>query len=187
MALHFVRQGMVAVAVDNPATCETGSDLRTGLTSRRVPSGPGATTWGSRVFQKARIWNGLPSKPMWTVAASPCAAIPLGLTRRTRWVCLYPDLVKAMIHNDFCCNWRERTIAQNADPGGLHHVVPGMYGWYDAPDLQASLAPRPLLFTEGGRTPELNRIRAAYRLMSAEENLKVYYYDKIRDARVAPA
>jgi hypothetical protein len=57
-------------------------------------------------------------------------------------------------------------------------VVPGMFQWYDAPDLQAALAPQALLFTEGGRTPHLNRIRAAYKLNNAEGQMKVEYYKK---------
>ena len=91
---------------------------------------------------------------------------------------LYPHQVTAVIHNDFCCDWRERSIAQNAYPDGLHHIVPGMFQWYDAPDLQAALAPIPLLFTEGGRTPHLDRIRAAYKMNQAEDQVEIQYYKK---------
>ena len=45
-------------------------------------------------------------------------------------------------------------------------------------DIQAALAPRPLLFTEGGRTVHIERIRAAYEMQDARDNLEVHYYPK---------
>ena len=91
---------------------------------------------------------------------------------------LNPELVGAVIHNDFCCNWREQSIAMSGYSSTAWHIVPGMYSWFDAPDIQAALAPRHLLFTEGGRTNQLDRIRAAYELQGAPGNLKIYYYEK---------
>ena len=63
-------------------------------------------------------------------------------------------------------------------PGGPHHTVPGLLKWFDHTDLEASLAPCPLLFTEGGRTNEIDRIRQAYTLLGAEDNIEVFYYAK---------
>ena len=59
-----------------------------------------------------------------------------------------------------------------------HHLIPGMYKWFDATDIEASIAPRPLLFTEGGRAHPQDRIPAAYRLNNSEETMKVYQSTK---------
>lgn len=186
MALHFVRQGILAVAIDNPATCETKSSIRNRIDVTTCAIWSGRNYLGISVFQKAHILEWLSRQPHVDRTRIAACGHSLGSDPADALGVLYPGLVKAVIHNDFCCNWRERTIAQNAYPDGLHHVVPGMYSWYDSPDLQASLSPRPLLFTEGGRTPELNRIQAAYRLMGAEDRLAIHYYDKYASPDLRP-
>jgi Abhydrolase family len=186
MALHFVKQGIVAVAVDNPARCEAASPTRNFLDVTACAIWTGRNYLGISVFQKAHILEWLAEQPHVDRGRIATCGHSLGSDPADALGVLYPDLVAAVIHNDFCCDWRERTIALNAYPGGLHHVVPGMYQWYDSPDLQASLAPRPLLFTEGGRGPQLSRIRAAYKLMGAEDNVRIYYYKKYATADLRP-
>lgn len=178
MAYHFVKQGYVACAVDNPAKAEPASDVRNPIEVSACAIWTGRNYLGISVFQKAHILEWLVEQPFVDPARVATSGHSLGSDPADALGVLYPDKVRAVIHNDFCCNWRERAIALSAYAGGLHHNVPGMFAWYDAPDLQASLAPRPLLFTEGGRTPELNRIRAAYRLAGAEDNVTIHYYKK---------
>tara|TARA_R110001592_G_scaffold165803_4_gene400331 strand:- start:31 stop:837 length:807 start_codon:yes stop_codon:yes gene_type:complete len=178
MALHFVKQGYIACAVDNPARCEASSPVRNFLDVSACAIWTGRSYLGISVFQKAHILEWLVEQPMVDAKRVATCGHSLGSDPADALGLLYPDKVAAVIHNDFCCDWRERAIALNAYPGGLHHNVPGMFAWYDAPDLQAALAPRPLLFTEGGRTPQLNHIRAAYALTHAGENVEVQYYKK---------
>ncbi len=178
MALHFVRQGIIACAVDNPARCETASPVRNFLEVSECAIWTGRNYLGISVFQKAHILEWLGRQDFVDRKHIAACGHSLGSDPADALGVLYPDLVEAVIHNDFCCDWRERSIALSAYPGGLHHVVPGMFMWYDSPDLQASLAPRPLLFTEGGRTPHLNRIRAAYKLLGAEDQVRIHYYKK---------
>lgn len=186
MALHFVKQGYIACAVDNPARCELASPVRNFLEVSECAIWTGRNYLGISVFQKAHILEWLVEQPYVDPARVAACGHSLGSDPADALGVLYPDKVAAVIHNDFCCNWRERTIALSAYPGGLHHNVPGMFAWYDAPDLQASLAPRPLLFTEGGRTPELNRIRAAYALAGAPENVHIEYYKKYATQELRP-
>ncbi len=186
MALHFVRQGIVACAVDNPARCETASPLRNYLNVTACAFWTGRNYLGISVFQKAHILEWLGKQDFVDRKRIAVCGHSLGSDPADALGVLYPDLVGAVIHNDFCCDWRERAIAQSAHPDGLHHIVPGMFAWYDAPDLQAALAPMPLLFTEGGRTPHLDRIRAAYTLMGAEEQVKIYYYKKYATPDLRP-
>jgi len=80
----------------------------------------------------------------------------------------------------------ERAVAQNLDVPGAHQIVPGLFEWFDYTDLEASLAPRPLLFTEGGRANQIAQIRQAYALHGAAEALQVYHYEKYRDPESRP-
>jgi hypothetical protein len=69
-------------------------------------------------------------------------------------------------------------VATNLERIGTFQYVPGMLAWFDYPDLQASLAPRHFLVTEGGRTVVLDGIRRAYELLGAADRFKVVYYPK---------
>jgi hypothetical protein len=57
-------------------------------------------------------------------------------------------------------------------------IIPGLWQWFDYVDLLASLAPRPLLITEGGYTPDIDRIRQAYVSLDAADSCQVHYYDR---------
>ncbi len=56
--------------------------------------------------------------------------------------------------------------------------IPGFLAWFDYGDLMASLAPRPFLITEGGRTEDIDCVRQAYKLVGASEQMAVTYYPK---------
>lgn len=177
-ALHFVRQGMIAVAIDNPARAQADSPLRSLEEIARCMIWAGRNYLGISVFQKTHILKWLAQLGFVDAGRIATCGLSLGSDPADIVGLLNPDLVKAVIHNDFLCDWREQTIAMNAYAATSWHVVPGMYAWFDAPDIQAALAPRHLLFTEGGRTPHINRVRAAYEMQGAPENVKVYYYKK---------
>ncbi len=57
--------------------------------------------------------------------------------------------------------WRDRLVACSLNiPRGVYVYVPGMLEWFDFFDLNAALAPRPYILTEGGRTRDLlNQVR----------------------------
>jgi hypothetical protein len=182
MALHFVRQGMIAVAVDNPARAEAESALRDLSGVSLCMLWTGRNYLGISVFQKTQILQWLAQLSMVDSKRIATCGLSLGSDPADIVGLLNPDLVGAVIHNDFLCDWRERTIAQNADGSTPHHVVPGMYHWFDAPDIQAALAPRALLYTEGGRAPHISRVRAAYKMSGGQDNVKVCYYKKYEAA-----
>ena len=182
IALHYVRQGMIAVAIDNPARAEADSALRDLAEISRCMFWAGRHYLGISVFQKTQILKWLAELSMVDSKRIATCGLSLGSDPADIVGLLNPDLIGAVIHNDFLCDWREQTIAMNAYAATAWHVVPGMYSWYDAPDIQAALAPRPLLYTEGGRTPHINRVRAAYRMQGVPGNVKVYYYKKYSSA-----
>jgi hypothetical protein len=177
-ALHYARQGMVSLAIDNPAKAEARSALRNVTEVSNSAIWAGRNYLGISVFQKTHIVKWLATQDFVDSSRMATCGLSLGSDPADIVGLLNPDLVSAVIHNDFCCNWRERSIAMSGYSSTAWHIVPGMYAWFDAPDIQAALAPRHLLFTEGGRTNQLGRIRAAYELQGALGNLKVYYYKK---------
>ncbi len=178
MALHFAKRGMIGVAVANPATNDTDSNIRNRSDVSLNAIWLGRSYVGISSFQKAKILEWVSGQKIVDKKRIAVCGHSLGSTPADILGVLYPDLIKAVIHNDFCCNWIERSIAQNGLLSPPHHLVPGMYQWYDATDLEASIAPRPLLFTEGGRANQLENIRTAYQLNGVEKNMKVYQYTK---------
>ena len=182
IALHFVRQGIISVAVDNPARAETESALRDLSGVSLCMLWAGRNYLGVSVFQKTRILQWLAQLNIVDSKRIATCGLSLGSDPADIVGLLNPDLVRAVIHNDFLCDWRERTIVQNAYGSTPHHVVPGMYRWFDAPDIQAALAPRPLLYTEGGRAPHITRVRTAYKMAGAQDNVQVRYYKRYETA-----
>jgi Abhydrolase family len=177
-AMFFVKKGFVSVAVENPATGELASPLRGRGTMATCALWMGRNYLGISVFQKACILEWLSKQPFVDSNRIATSGHSLGSNPADILGILYPDLVKAVIHNDFVCNWHERAIVGNCMPPGPHHTVPGLFQWFDHTDLEAALTPCPLLFTEGGRTGEIDRIRQAYKLLGAEDKIEVYYYAK---------
>jgi hypothetical protein len=182
IALHFVRQGMIAVAVDNPARAEADSGLRDLSGVSLCMLWAGRSYLGVSVFHKTQILRWLARQAIVDATRIAACGLSLGSDPADIIGLLHPELIRAVIHNDFLCDWRERTIAENAYGSTPHHVVPSMYRWFDAPDIQAALAPRPLLYTEGGRAPHIRRVQAAYALAGAPENVTVRYYQRYESA-----
>ncbi len=185
-ALFYTQKGFVSVAVENPATNETASPLRSRSSMATCALWMGRNYLGVSVFQKACILKWLSKLPLVDPERIATSGHSLGSNPADILGVLYPGLVKAVVHNDFVCNWQERAIAGNFASSGSHHTVPGLFQWFDHTDLEASLAPRPLLFTEGGRANQISKIRQAYRLLGAENQLQVFYYAKYATPDLRP-
>ncbi len=186
MAYHYVRCGMVAVAMDNPATNELDSPLRPRGSLSVCAIWTGRCYEAISVFQKACVLRWLARQDYVDPKRIATSGHSLGAKPADILAVLYPDVVHAVVHNDFVCNWLERAVAQNLDVPGAHQIVPGLFEWFDYTDLEASLAPRPLLFTEGGRANQIAKIRRAYALHGAAEAMQVYHYEKYRDPESRP-
>jgi hypothetical protein len=186
-ALFYAQQGWIAVAFDNPATNVTESPLRDRSQMSDCALWLGRNYLGLSVFQKACILKWLSTLPTIDPKRIAVSGHSLGSNPADILGVLYPELVCAVVHNDFVCNWQERAIAGNClPPGGAHDTVPGLFQWFDHTDLEAALAPCPLLFTEGGRTPQINKIRKAYTLLGAGPRVEVFYYEKYATPELRP-
>ncbi len=178
MAMEYTQKGIVTVAVDNPGTCETADKIRPGRYELSMHG-----IWAGRpyealsVFQKHHILEWLKRQPYVDTARIATSGHSLGAKPALILGVLDPT-IKAIVWNDFLSDWRRRAIVTNLRRISIWQYVPDFLAWFDYVDLHASLAPRPLLVSEGGRTRDIERVREAYRLLGAEDQFKVVYYPK---------
>lgn len=181
MAYHYARNGFIAVSLDSPGTHETDSEL----CSRNVFSlnalWMGRPYESMSTFQKAHILHWLAKQPHVDRDRIAVSGHSLGAKPADMLGVLYPDLIKAVVHNDFLGDWQERLVAMNLHERPPYQVIPGIFQWFDYTDIEAALAPTPLLFTEGGRAKSHRKIREAYVLAGTPENVQLHHCDKYAD------
>lgn len=181
MAYYYVRRGIVAVAMDNPGFNELASPIADHSTFSLHAIWAGRSAEAISVFQKDCVLQWLVRQPFVDARRIAMSGHSLGAKPADILAVLYPDLVKAVVHNDFVCHWQERAVAISLAPMSVFQIVPGIFQWFDYTDLEASLAPRPLLFTEGGRPNQIAKIRYAYELLGAPEAMQLFHYGKYSD------
>ncbi|MGI5820378.1 MAG: alpha/beta hydrolase family protein [Armatimonadota bacterium] len=186
MALHYARAGMVAIAVENPCMGERSSEI-----GPPRPEVAMNLLWMGRSYEGLSVHEKLPIL-RWARAQSwidrtriAVSGHSLGAKPALILAVLEPEIA-AVVYNDFTCDFRERAIATNLAQISAWQYVPGFITWFDYPDLMAAVAPRPLLITEGGRTEHIERVRAAFRALAAEERFEVVYYPKYADPSERP-
>jgi hypothetical protein len=177
-ALFYVQAGFVAVATDNPGIGEQSDPIHR---ERHEISMNGL--WLGRGYESLSVFHRLPAldwlkqQPGVDARRVATSGLSLGAKPALLLAALDPD-VAACVWNDFTSLWRTRMVASNMARIAIHQYVPDLLEWLDYPDLMASLAPRPLLISEGGRTDEINLVRQAYELAGAPEALEVVYYPR---------
>jgi len=178
MAWEYARQGVVSVAVENPATNELADPIRPDSYEFSVHA-----LWAGRCYesisthQKYHILQWLKRRPYVDAARIATSGHSLGAKPALILGVLDPS-VRAVVWNDTTIDWRRRAVATNLLRIGTFQYVPGMLPWFDYSDLQASLSPRSLLITEGGRTVVLDKTRRAFELLGVRRRLRVVYYPK---------
>ena len=191
-ALQFVKAGLVAVAVDHPGNGEL-SDLakyrRTTMDDRntlaRYLIDFGRDYISLSVFQKRKILAWLRKRPYVDADRVAISGHSLGTEPLLVMAVLDPN-IQAIVWNDFLCPNIERTkVSTKPSASGIRpranwlgHCVPGMWKWFDYPDLVAAFAPRPLILTEGGPEHSLDLVRKAYATAGAPNKVSVHHYPK---------
>ena len=187
-ALHCVRQGYVAVAFDNPGTCELvevdGNVENQGSMREKLVTGyigMGTTYLGVSVFQKLRFLEWFKKQPWIDSTRIALIGHSLGSEPAMAMGVLRDDIV-AVVSNDFVCDDRIRycsmTNFERADNGGIMHYVPGEWDYFSLPDILAANAPKYLAVNEGGAEDWIDKIRSSYAIAGVPERLQVSYYPK---------
>ena len=97
--------------------------------------------------------------------------------------------IYGFVYNDFLCQTQERALVMTAPdkngirpfPNSIRHLIPDFWRKFNFPDIVASLAPRPVIMTEGGLDRDLDLVRAAYDIAGHPENLEIHHYPKFAD------
>ena len=196
MALYMVRNGMCAFVFDNIATAETGIATednadnwncysREHMVYGYLQSGicyPGMSVYNMLSFLQYIDSFDFVDRDRLAVSAHSLgteAAMSLGV------LC---GEIKAVIFNDFLCNGRVR-FASNTEfevgkmdhDIGFWHTVPGLWEYFDFPDLCAAIAPKYIAFNEGGADESFDTVKRAYSLLDAEDRLQITHYPKYRN------
>lgn len=191
-AVQFAKAGMVAVAVDHPGNGElsdlalhrgTASDDRDTIARYLIDFGRDYISLSA--FQKMHIVQWLRTQPFVDAARVAVSGHSLGTEPILVMAVLDPG-IRAIVWNDFLCPNIERAkVSTKPNDKGLRpranwlgHCIPGLWNWFDYPDLVASFAPRPLILTEGGPTHALELVRKAYAIAGAPNNVAIYYYPR---------
>ena len=189
-AWWYVKAGMIALAVENPATgINSEPDIAYGEVQLRCLSlllQLGRTYHGFITEQRLMLLDFLKQYPLVDPEQLACSGLSLGCGG-TLYTAVLSDDVKAVVYNDFVCRNVARLLLSTTEistnPVMACSFIPGANEWFDIqPDLMAALAPRPLLLAEGGSWKNcIEKVVHAYRMLGKKNNLSVKYYPKFSD------
>ena len=186
-AWFYAKAGMVAVAIENPATAENGvpgvDNSVTQMQFARLMSVAGRSSWGFMTEHVLQVVDFLKGHPQVDARRIAVSGLSLGCIP-TLYSAVLSDDISAVVYNDFVCSWAIRAMActevgREADPRRPF----GFYRWFDdQPDLMAAVAPRPMILSEGGPwRRHIEKVKRAYDMAGASDRLKVAYYEKFAD------
>lgn len=191
MALHYVKKGFVAVAVDNPSCAELSDNGHFDyLNTSRILLEMGWSYLGLTAWQDWNILNWMKTQNYVDKERIIVSGFSLGTEPLMVLGVLDPSIY-AFVYNDFMCCTLERILVMTQPdskgvrpfPNSIEHLIPGFLKQFDFPDLVAALAPRPVICTEGGLDRDFNLIKKAYRLSGKPDNFTFYHYKKFADPK----
>lgn len=197
IALPYVEQGMVAVVVDNAGAGEV-SDLEGYTIAPRYQYEAvaryllelGWSYLGYNSFIDKQILDWMKTRPEIQRERIIICGFSLGTEPMMVLGVLDPEIY-GFVYNDFLCRTLERAIVMTEPdkngvrpfPNSIRHLIPRFWCNFDFPDIVASLAPRPILFTEGGLDRDLNLVKEAYRIAGKPDHIEVHFYPKYADPK----
>ena len=203
MARQIAREGMVAVAVDNPGTGElVEQPQRLGascLGNGRVKLSNdliavGRHYVGLSAYQKTVILRWVKQLPIVRTDRIALSGHSLGTEPAMVLAVLDPSIA-AVVSNDYAASQvaQEQHLAPSNDDQhirmtlALWHSIPDFWTWLDLSELLAAIAPTPLLLTEGGHWQTLQHIQRAFEIAGVPSNLTIRHYPKYQnpDARTS--
>ncbi len=189
MALDYVHHGLVAVAVDNPSCGELSDNGRFDyLETSRFLLETGWSYLGLASWQDRVILDWMKTQPAVDKSRIIVSGFSLG-TEPMMALGLLDDSICAFVYNDFLCRTRERALVMNrpdasgvrAFPNSIEHLIPGFLLEFDFPDIVASLAPRPVICTEGGMDRDFEIVARAFATAGVPDNFSWYHYPAFAD------
>ncbi len=190
MGKHFAENGMVAFVFDNIETAQIAAEKDTlGESRTQMCHGllmSGMCYPGLSVFQKLCFMKHIGKWDFVDKSRLAVSGHSLG-TETGLFLFLLYDEFKALIFNDMMVDHLHRYVAVTETEDrmdqniGNWHIVPGMFNWFDFPDLAAAAAPKYLAINEGGGDYYVEKIRRAYKALGVEDRFQVTQYPKYSD------
>lgn len=189
MALNLVKEGVIAVAVDNPSAGELSDNgYFDYLASSRFLLEMGWSYLGLASWQDRVILDWMKTRPDIEKDRIIVSGFSLG-TEPLMVLGVMDPSIYAFVYNDFLCRTRERALVMNKPndkgarpfPNSDEHLIPLFLTYFDFPDLVAALAPRPVICTEGGMDRDFRIIQKAYETVGAPDNFEYHHYAKYAD------
>lgn len=195
MAWDMVREGYVAVVVDNAAAGEAsdlecygkGWDYDYDVVSRFLLE-IGWNWLGYTSYLDMQVLNWMKTQPYIRKDRIVVSGFSLGTEPMMVLGVLDRDIY-AFVYNDFLCQTQERAIVMTKPneetrrpfPNSIRHLIPDYWKYFNFPDVVASLAPRPIILTEGGLDRDFRLVKSAYSDSGHPENVVCYHYPKFAD------
>lgn len=195
MAYQYVKAGIIAVAVDNPGSGEL-ADLETVSGSfaydfknfARALLELGWNYLGYASYTDQHILNWMKRMPFINKERLIVSGFSFG-TEPLMALGAMDESIYAFVYNDFLCRTRERDLVLTMPnekglrgwPNDISHLIPEFLCYFDFPDLVASLAPRPVICTEGGLDRDLKLVKQAYELSGHPDHFTYYHYKELQD------
>ena len=184
----FAKMGIVGVALENPATAHNGVDGVNHYAGQgqfaRLMTLAGRSNWGfvtTHVLETVAFLRSLPFVDETRIGVS---GMSLGCIPAL-YAAVLDEGIAAVIYNDFVSSWAANATSVTKRLGaGVDARRPfGFHKWFDdEPDLMAAVAPRPMIFAEGGSWKNcIEKAKRGYELAGAPDNLTVRYYEKYAD------
>lgn len=186
MAWHFVQAGYVAISVENPGVGELKASKaniwgdRSEFSARMLMMGRNYI--GISTHQKLCLIEWMKNQRYINSEQLAVSAHSLGAEPAAALAVISED-IKAVIYNDFSGNRlnRKNALKKGEILGGFWHEIPNMFEWFTYIDLLAAIAPKALLFTEGGITADLDIIKDSFSKNEQSDNLEIHYYRKYKN------
>lgn len=186
-AWHVAQIGMIGVAIENPGTAESGvrevNHFVTQQQFARFMTLAGRSNWGWMVEHVLETIDFLKTHPNVDPKKIAVSGMSLGCIPAL-YSAVMSDDVAAVVYNDFVSSWAANAVSVTKPVGNVDNRRPfGFHRWFDdEPDLMAAVAPRPMIFTEGGAWKGvIEKVQRAYALAGAKDSLEIAYYKKFAD------
>lgn len=196
MGLDYVREGWVAVCVDNAAAGHQADQEALYpdawdydyVVSSRLLLELGWHWLGYTSYLDHHILEWMKRQPTIDRRRIAVSGFSLGTEPMMVLGAMDADIC-AFVYNDFLCQTQERAASLTAlnergrrpFPNSIRHLIPAYWQAFNFPDVCCALAPRPIIFTEGGLDRDFRLVRDAYRAAGAEGRAECHHYARYAD------
>lgn len=191
MAKNIALRGYIAVAVDNAAAGEADDLGRVAQsyydydTPSRILLELGWSWLGYTSYLDKQVLDWMKRQPYIRADRIVVSGFSLGTEPMMVLGAIDPSIY-AFVYNDFLCQTQERALVLTVPdrdgtrnfPNSIRHLIPNYWKYFNFPDVVASLAPRPIILTEGGLDRDFNLVKRAYEISGHPENVELHHYLK---------